>query len=94
MGVVARRLVTIAVLVALAGGVGALSLRPSAGTDTLVSGSSDSAREIERFRQSFGDEAVVVLVEGKLQRTRGLPPRPPRRPSVRVLRGRLRGRDA
>ena len=70
--VVARRpLVTIAVLVALAiaGGVAALGLRTSAGTDTLVSGSSDSAQETERFKQSFGDEAVVVLVKGNLQRT-------------------------
>ncbi len=69
--VVRRPLVTIAVVVALAiaGGVGALGLGTSAGADTLVSGSSDSARETERFKQSFGDEAVVVLVKGNLQRT-------------------------
>lgn len=72
VGAVARRpLLAIAVVVVLAlgGGAAALTLQPSAGTDTLVSGSSDSARATERFKQDFGDEAIVVLVEGDLQRT-------------------------
>jgi hydrophobe/amphiphile efflux-3 (HAE3) family protein len=52
------------------GGVALASgLEPSAGTNTLVSGSSDTAKANERFKEKFGDDAVVVLVEGNLQRT-------------------------
>jgi hydrophobe/amphiphile efflux-3 (HAE3) family protein len=72
VGAVARRpLVAIAVVLVLAlgGGAAALTLEPSAGTDTLVSGSSDSARATERFKQDFGDDAIIVLVQGDLQRT-------------------------
>ena len=64
----AYALIAVAAL-ALAGGVLALRLEPSAATDTLVSSSSESFRATERFKQDFGDEAVVVLVQGNLQRT-------------------------
>ncbi len=61
-------LVVVAVL-ALAGAALALRLEPRAGTDTLVSSSSDTYRATERFKRDFGDDAVVVLVKGDLQRT-------------------------
>ncbi|HZI90777.1 MAG TPA: MMPL family transporter [Thermoleophilaceae bacterium] len=56
-------------LLGLGGAVLALQLKPSAGTDTLVSGSSDTARADARFKREFGDDSVVVLVRGDLQRT-------------------------
>ncbi len=63
-----QAMAVVAVL-SLAGAALALSLEPSAGTDTLVSRSSDTAMANERFKEEFGDDAVVVLVEGNLQRT-------------------------
>jgi hydrophobe/amphiphile efflux-3 (HAE3) family protein len=56
-------------LLALGGAVLALRLEPSAATDTLVDSDSDSFKATERFKQDFGDEAVVVLVRGKLSNT-------------------------
>src|SRR4051812_48830817 len=52
------------------GGAGlALRLEPSADTDTLVNRSSGTFEATERFKKTFGDEAVVILVKGNLQRT-------------------------
>jgi hydrophobe/amphiphile efflux-3 (HAE3) family protein len=56
-------------LLAVVGAALALRLEPSTGTDTLVSHGSDTFVETERFKQDFGDDAVVVLVKGNLQRT-------------------------
>ena len=66
-----RPLATIAVVVALAlVGVGlALQLEPSANTDSLVSRSSPAAQATQRFHDQFGDESIVVLVKGRLERT-------------------------
>lgn len=66
-----RPLLVLAVtaLLALGGAVLALRLEPSAATDTLVDGDSDSFQATERFKQRFGDDAVVVLVRGDLSRT-------------------------
>jgi hydrophobe/amphiphile efflux-3 (HAE3) family protein len=61
-------LVVVAVL-ALAGAALALGLEPRAGTDTLVSSSSATAKDTERFKDDFGDESVVVLVKGPLVNT-------------------------
>jgi hydrophobe/amphiphile efflux-3 (HAE3) family protein len=61
-------LVVVGVL-ALAGAGLALRLEPSTATDTLVNRSSESFRETERFKRDFGDEAVLLLVKGDLQRT-------------------------
>jgi uncharacterized protein len=69
---VARRpLVPIVVVgvLALAGAALALRLEPSAATETLVDSGSESFQATERFKEDFGDEAVVVLVKGDLQRT-------------------------
>jgi hydrophobe/amphiphile efflux-3 (HAE3) family protein len=67
----ARPLTTLAIVgaLALAGLALALQLKPSASTDSLVGRSSAASQATERFRNQFGDEAVVVLVRGDLQRT-------------------------
>jgi uncharacterized protein len=66
-----RPLLVLAVtaLLALGGAALALRLEPSAATDTLVDSDSDSFKATERFKQDFGDEAVVVLVRGPLENT-------------------------
>jgi uncharacterized protein len=69
--VVRRPLVTLVVVgaLAVAGGVLALRLEPQADTDTLVSADSQTVKATDRFKKDFGDDAVVVLVKGDLQRT-------------------------
>jgi hypothetical protein len=65
MGAAARRplVVGLAVgLLAVAGGVLALRLQPTAATDTLVGRGTASFAATERLHQRFGDEAVYVLV--------------------------------
>ncbi len=56
------------VALALLGGAGALSLKPDAGTDQLVDNDSSAYRATEDFKGKFGDDAVVVLVKGDLQK--------------------------
>src|SRR5919197_6442796 len=56
-------------VLALGGAALALRLEPSADPDTLVNRSSDTFEATEQFKKTFGDEAVVVLVKGDLQRT-------------------------
>src|SRR5215217_4569279 len=58
----------VGVLAAIGAGL-ALRLEPSADTDTLVNRSSATFEATERFKRTFGDEAVVILVKGNLQRT-------------------------
>ena len=55
------------VLVALIGAVAALRLEPDAGTDQLVDSDSAAYKATQDFKQKFGDDAVVVLVEGDLE---------------------------
>jgi hydrophobe/amphiphile efflux-3 (HAE3) family protein len=59
----------VTVVLALGGAALALRLEPSAATDTLVDRGSDTFQQTERFKDDFGDEAVVVLVRGNLQKT-------------------------
>jgi hydrophobe/amphiphile efflux-3 (HAE3) family protein len=69
---VARRPLPVLAVVgvlALAGAALALRLEPSAATDTLVNRSSSSFQDTERFKKQFGDEAVVILVKGNLEKT-------------------------
>jgi hypothetical protein len=56
----------IALTLALAGGVLALGLKPSAGTDTFVSSSSASYRATADDQRHFGDDAVVILIQEPL----------------------------
>jgi hydrophobe/amphiphile efflux-3 (HAE3) family protein len=72
VGVVTRRpllVLAVTALLALGGAALALRLEPSAATETLVDRGSDSFQATERFKQDFGDEAVLVLVRGKLANT-------------------------
>ncbi|MGZ5312740.1 MAG: efflux RND transporter permease subunit [Solirubrobacterales bacterium] len=52
---------------AVAGTVAALRLQTNAGTDTLVDKDNATYRATQRFKEKFGDDAVVVLVEGDLR---------------------------
>ena len=58
-------LVTVAVLAA-AGGLLALSLKPSAGIDTFVSQSSPSYQATVDDQRHFGQDAVIVLIHEPL----------------------------
>ena len=62
---------TVAVVVALAliGVALASQLKPSASTDTLAGRDTETFKATEKFRERFGDDAVIVLVRGDLQRT-------------------------
>jgi hydrophobe/amphiphile efflux-3 (HAE3) family protein len=54
---------------ALAGGLLALGLEPTAATDTLVGRSSETFKATERYHGKFGDDAVLVLVQQELKYT-------------------------
>src|SRR5436190_1182766 len=56
-------------VLALGGAALALRLQPSADTDTLVNRSSATFKATQKFKKTFGDEAVVILIKGNLQRT-------------------------
>jgi len=60
-----RVLAVCAVLAALGAGL-ALTLEPSAATDTLVGRSSSAFQATERYRERFGEQSVIVLVRGDL----------------------------
>jgi len=66
-----RAWLTVAVVCVLALGGAALALRlePSTDIGTLVDPSSDSFEATEEANQVFGDDAVIVLVEGPLENT-------------------------
>src|SRR5215218_7953717 len=62
-----RRVLAVAAVLCAAGGVLALGLHPSAATSTLAGRSSDTYQATERYRERFGDHAILVLVKGPLQ---------------------------
>ena len=65
MGAAARRPLVVGLAVgalAIAGGIAALRLAPTAATDTLVGKGSSSFAATDRLHQRFGDEPVYVLV--------------------------------
>ncbi len=64
-----RPLLVVAVmgLLGLGAAALALSLRPSAATDTFVGGSSSGYRATQSYYRSFGEEPVDVLVKGNLE---------------------------
>jgi hydrophobe/amphiphile efflux-3 (HAE3) family protein len=61
-----RVLALLAVLCA-GGAALALGLQPSAAVSTLAGRSSDTYQATERYRERFGDHAIVVLVRGPLE---------------------------
>jgi hydrophobe/amphiphile efflux-3 (HAE3) family protein len=58
--------VALTALLALGGGALALGLKPDAGVDTLVARDSDTFQATERYREHFGEDAIVVLVRERL----------------------------
>jgi hydrophobe/amphiphile efflux-3 (HAE3) family protein len=65
MGTAARRPLAVGLavgLLAVAGGLLALRLTPTAATDTLVGKGTPSYQATQRFHDRFGDDAVYVLV--------------------------------
>jgi len=61
------RVVAAALALALAGGALALSLTPSAATDTFVGRSSADYKATQSFYRGFGEEPIEVLVQGNLE---------------------------
>jgi predicted RND superfamily exporter protein len=57
----------LAAVLAVAGTVAATRLSTDAGTDTLVDKDNPTFQATERFKDKFGDDAVVVLVQGELR---------------------------
>ena len=55
-------------LLAVGGLALALRLQPDAGVDTLVGTSSPARAATETLRERFGDDAIIVLVRGDLQK--------------------------
>jgi uncharacterized protein len=67
--VAARRpLITISIVLALAiaGGLLALGLKPSTGSDTFVSRSSSSFQATDENHRHFGDDAIIILIKEPL----------------------------
>jgi predicted RND superfamily exporter protein len=63
-----RVVLVVAVVLAVGAGVAATQLSTDAGTDTLVDSNTASYRATQELRRDFGEEPVVVLAEGDLQR--------------------------
>ncbi len=64
----ARVVLVISALIALAAAFSATRLPTDAGTATLVDSNTSSYRATQHLRQVFGEEPVVVLARGNLQR--------------------------
>lgn len=62
-----QTIVAVISVVAIIGIVGALRLTPDAGTEKLVDNGSETFQQTEEFRDSFGDDAIVVLARENLQ---------------------------
>ncbi|HEX6389444.1 MAG TPA: MMPL family transporter, partial [Solirubrobacteraceae bacterium] len=73
MGLAARRPLAVGLIVVLlavaGGGLALVRLEPSTATDTLVSRSSEAYKASARFHDSFGDDAVYVLIQQRLTDT-------------------------
>jgi predicted RND superfamily exporter protein len=64
----ARAVLAFSVVLALAAGIGATRIPTDAGVGTLVDSDAETYRATQQVRDSFGEEPVVVLVKGDLQR--------------------------
>lgn len=67
MGHARPLLVSLTVLAAIGAVLAVLRLEPTVDTDTFVDGDSDAAVATERYRDRFGDDAVLVLARADLQ---------------------------
>ena len=59
--------IALAVLLAIVGAIGAASLKPNGEAETLVDKGSETFAATEEFKAEFGDDAVVILVQGDLE---------------------------
>jgi predicted RND superfamily exporter protein len=64
----ARAVLVVALLAAVGAAIAATQLPTDAATDTLVDSDTASYRATQQVRQEFGEEPIVVLAEGDLQR--------------------------
>jgi uncharacterized protein len=64
----ARTVLAVSFVLALAAGIGATRIPTEAGVGTLVDTGTSTYRATQQVRQAFGEEPVVVLAEGDLQR--------------------------
>ncbi|HET6832052.1 MAG TPA: MMPL family transporter [Solirubrobacterales bacterium] len=64
----AAAIVAVVSVVAIVAVIGGLRLSPDAGTDKLVDDDSPAFAGTERFRDRFGDDAIVILAEGDLRK--------------------------
>ena len=64
----AKAVLAVSLLLALAAAAAAASLPTDAGTDTLVDRDTAGFRATQEVREAFGEEPVVVVAEGDLQR--------------------------
>ncbi len=64
----ARAVLVVALLAAIGAAVAATQLPTDAATDTLVDSDTASYRATQQVRQEFGEEPIVILAEGDLQR--------------------------
>ncbi len=64
----ARAVLAVTVVLAIAAAVAATQLPTDAATDTLVDSDTASYRATQEVREEFGEEPIVVLAEGDLQR--------------------------
>jgi predicted RND superfamily exporter protein len=64
----ARAVLAVALVLAIAAAVAATQLPTDAATDTLVDSDTASYRATQEVRAEFGEEPIVVLAEGDLQR--------------------------
>jgi uncharacterized protein len=64
----ARAILAISVLLAVGAGVVATQLPTDAATDTLVDSDTASYQATQQVKRDFGEEPVVILAEGDLQR--------------------------
>ena len=72
MGGVTRHplpVLAVTAVLALAGAALAFRLDTSAATSTLVNRGSDTYKNTERFKKDFGGEAILVMVQGDIQKT-------------------------
>ncbi len=59
--------IALAVLLAILGVVGALTLKPNGEADTLVDENSETFQQTEELKEKFGDDPVVILIKGDLE---------------------------
>jgi len=59
--------IALAVLLAIVGAVGALSLKPNGEVDTIVDRDSDVYEATQELKEKFGDDPVFVLIRGSLE---------------------------